>query len=92
MNSRQKAIIHDNLNSFIYNFGKVRIENNPPDKGFYVYFPANSESYIQYCYNIDYLNGWLYGAVQAARRGIRLQITINLWTLSLHGKKICRSE
>ena len=22
-------------------------------------------SWTQYCYNIDYLNGWLYGAVQA---------------------------
>lgn len=25
-----------------------------------------SGSWTQYCYNIDYLNGWLYGAVQAA--------------------------
>ncbi len=26
---------------------------------------ADSGSWTQYCYNIDYLNGWLYGAVQA---------------------------
>lgn len=26
---------------------------------------TESGSYTQYCYNIDYLNGWLYGAVQA---------------------------
>lgn len=24
--------------------------------------------WTQYCYNIDYLNGWLYGAVQAINR------------------------
>lgn len=71
MTTRQKEIIRDNLNAFIHNFGPVRIEHDPRCPGFYVYSPADSESYVQYCYNIDYLNGWLYGAVQAANRLIK---------------------
>lgn len=72
MTTRQKEIIRDNLNAFIHNFGPVRIEKHDPRcPGFYVYSPANADSYVQYCYNIDYLNGWLYGAVQAANRLIK---------------------
>ena len=66
MTSRQKEIIKDNLQAFISNFGDVRIEKANYGKGFYVFSPKNSESYIQYCYDIHYLNGWLYGCVQAA--------------------------
>lgn len=67
MTPRQKKIISDNLNAFIANFGDVRIEQNG---GFYVYYPADgdNDSWIQYCYNIDYLNGWLYGVVQGVNR------------------------
>lgn len=68
MNSKQKELIRDNLEAFVCNFGSVRIESNYPDRGFYVYFPENSESYIQYCYDINYLNGWLYGVVQGVKR------------------------
>ncbi len=63
LTKRQKEIIQDNLRAYIANFGYIRIEQS---FGFYVYTSENSDSWTQYCYNIDYLNGWLYGAVQAA--------------------------
>lgn len=66
MTKRQKEIINDNLNAYVANFGDVRIEKEDYGKGFFVFSPADIDSYVQYCYNIDYLNGWLYGAVQAA--------------------------
>lgn len=68
MTKKQKEIIMDNLNAFIHNFGDIRIEKGEYGGGFYVFYPANSESWIQYCYNIDYLNGWLYGIVQGFMR------------------------
>ena len=68
MTNRQIEIIADNLRAFAYNFGEVRIEKVSYGKGFYVYYPANSDSYIQYCYDINYLNGWLYGVVQGVNR------------------------
>ena len=70
MTNRQKELIKDNLRAFTMNFGAPRIEKGPD--GFYVYHPADSNSYIQHCYNIDYLNGWLYGAVQGA-------LILNCW-------------
>lgn len=69
MTARQKELIQDNLRAFTTNFGAPRIEKADFGKGFYVYFPANSDSYIQYCYDINYLNGWLYGVVQGVMRG-----------------------
>lgn len=68
MTQRQKDIIRDNYNAFVTNFGEPRIEKEDYGKGFYVYLPADATQFIQYCYNLDYLNGWLYGAVQAANR------------------------
>lgn len=69
MTTRQNEIIADNLQAFTANFGAPRIERADYGSGFYVYYPANSDSYIQYCYDINYLNGWLYGCVQGAIRG-----------------------
>lgn len=69
MTTRQKEIIKDNLNAFKANFGNVRIEKEDAGRGFYVFFPADSTTWIQFCYDIDYLNGWLYGVVQGVRRG-----------------------
>ena len=69
MTERQKEIIAKNLHAFTYNFGNVRIEKEDYGKGFYVFYPAESESWIQYCYDINYLNGWLYGVVQGVVRG-----------------------
>lgn len=68
MTKRQKEVIHDNLRAFVANFGEVRIESTDYGGGFYVFSPADSDSYVQYCYNIDYLNGWLYGCVQAVHK------------------------
>ena len=69
MTAKQKELINDNLRAFTHNFGEVRIEKESYGKGFYVFYPANSDSYIQYCYDINYLNGWLYGVVQGCVRG-----------------------
>lgn len=68
MTKRQKAIIKDNLNAYIANFGYITIENEECGKGFYVFTSEERKEngcWTQFCYNIDYLNGWLYGAVQA---------------------------
>ena len=67
MTSRQKEIIRPNLRAFVYNFGDVRIENADYGGGFYVYYPPQSDSHIQFCPDIHYLDGWLYGAVQGVR-------------------------
>ena len=71
MTNVQKEIIKDNLRAFVHNFGIVRIEKDDCGAGFYVFYPADSgsDSWIQYCYNIHYLNGWLYGVVQGRCRG-----------------------
>ena len=71
MTNRQKEIIKDNLRAYVSNFGEVRIEKEEFGKGFYVFSPADSESWVQYCYNIDYLNGWLYGCVQAVNKQVK---------------------
>ena len=68
MTKKQKEIIKDNLNAYIANFGYISIEKEDCGKGFYVFTSEECKangSWTQYCYNIDYLNGWLYGAVQA---------------------------
>ena len=64
----QMESINDNLRAYLANFGYLKITKADYSKGFYVYTDeqrAESGSWTQYCYNIDYLNGWLYGAVQA---------------------------
>lgn len=69
MTKRQREIIADNLRAFQANFGDVRIEDADYGGGFYVFYPTESDTWIQYCYDIDYLNGWLYGVVQGVVRG-----------------------
>lgn len=59
----EMEIVRNNLQAYISNFGKPRIERGDDSKSFYV-FTDDSDSWRQYCYNIDYLNGWLYGCVQ----------------------------
>ena len=62
MTKRQEQIIKDNLNSYIANFGYISIEKADYGKGFYVFTSEErkaSGAWTQYCYNIDYLNGWL---------------------------------
>lgn len=69
VNRAHKQLIADNLNAFIANFGEPRIEKDDCGHGYYVFYPKESTSWIQYCYNADYLNGWLYGVVQGKQRG-----------------------
>lgn len=72
MTNNQKEIIKDNLRAFVANFGAVRIEKEDYGKGFYVYSPVDRDTYVQYCYDIHYLNGWLYGCVQGALGCVKL--------------------
>ena len=69
LTKRQEETIQDNYRAFVHNFGVPRIERDDFGKGFYVFLPADSSSWIQYCYSIEYLDGWLYGCVQGAVRG-----------------------
>lgn len=69
LTAKQNELIKDNLTAYINNFGYIKIEKADYGSGFYVYTDeqrAAEGAYTQFCYNIDYLNGWLYGAVQAA--------------------------
>lgn len=68
MTNKQREIIADNMRAFVNNFGPVRIEKEDYGRGFMVYYPENSDSWMYYAPNIDYLDGWLYGAVQGVRR------------------------
>ena len=68
MTKREREIIEDNLCAYIANFGYIEIVKADYGRGFYVFTSPERKaegSWTQYCYNIDYLNGWLYGAVQA---------------------------
>ena len=65
---KQRDKISSNLRAFVANFSSIRIEREDYGKGFYVFVPADAEYYVQYCYNIDYLDGWLYGCVQGLNR------------------------
>ena len=71
MTKKQMEIISDNLRAYKANFDYIKIVDEDYGGGFYVYTDeerAETGAYTQYCYNIDYLNGWLYGAVQAANK------------------------
>ena len=68
---KQYEIVKDNLHAFMVNFKDLRIKKADFGPGYYVF--VNNESYIQYCYNIHYLNGWLYGCVQAVCRNDLLE-------------------
>ena len=63
----QKEKIKSNLNAYLANFKPITIEKADYGKGFYVY-EVDRDGHVQYCENIDYLNGWLYGAVQARNK------------------------
>ena len=71
LTKRQREVVADNLRAFIHNFGEPKIVADDYGHGFYVYYPADSESdaWIQYCYDLSYLDGWLYGVVQGRVRG-----------------------
>ena len=61
MTKRQEEIIKDNLRSYKANFDFIKIEDADYGGGFYVFTSeerAKNGDWTQYCYNIDYLNGW----------------------------------
>lgn len=71
LTTRQNELIKDNLKAYINNFGYIKIDKADCGNGFYVYTDeerAKSGTYTQFFCNIDYLNGWLYGAVQAVNK------------------------
>lgn len=73
LTKRQAEIIADNLMAFRNNFEYICIERADYGDGFYIYISEEDHingDYIQYCYNIDYLNGWLYGCVQAVNKNM----------------------
>ena len=69
MTKKQELLIKDNLTAYKANFDYIKIEDADYGDGFYVFTSEEryeQKSWTQYCYNVDYLNGWLYGCVQAA--------------------------
>lgn len=91
MNDRQKKIIEGNLKAFKANFGDIRIESYDK-RSFYVFYPVESDSYMQYCENIDYLNGWLYGVVQGAVRGEFKKYRTGVKTPFQHAKVVIQAD
>lgn len=67
LTKKEFETVRDNLNAFIANFGVPRVVRADYGRGLYVYM-GDSGQYIQYCDNINYFDGWLCGAVQAANR------------------------
>ena len=69
LKQKEQEILADNYRAFIHHFERPVIINEDYGKGYYVFRNKeeyeNGGSYVQFCYDIDYLNGWLYGAVQA---------------------------
>lgn len=53
--------------AFIVNFGVPRLVRADYGRGLFVYM-GDSDNSIHFAYDINYLNGWLYGAVQAVNR------------------------
>jgi len=68
MTKKQRETIAQNLSAFIHNFGPIRFERADYGPGFFIYYPANAADYMHFAPSIDYLDGWLYGAVQAVHR------------------------
>lgn len=76
--SKNHETIKDNLNAFLANFDSIKIERADYGSGYYVYVPKDNPDYIQFCYDINYLNGWLYGCVQAVNRKELTQKTMEV--------------
>lgn len=71
MTNKEKELIKDNLRAYNANFKYIKIVSADYGDGFYVFTSkeqVESGSWTEYCSNIDYLNGWLYGAVQAIHK------------------------
>lgn len=68
MTKKQRETIAQNLAAFMSKFGPIRFERADYGPGFFIYYPANAADYMHFAPSIDYLDGWLYGAVQAIHR------------------------
>lgn len=63
--------ISRNLNAYLNNFGYLRITKADAVDSYYVFTDENryaEGNWTQFCINISYLDGWLYGAVQAVNK------------------------
>ena len=71
LTDREKKIIEDNLRHFENNFGELIIEKEElcdnTTYGYYIYYPSK-EHCVNFCYDISYLDGWLWGVVQGLNR------------------------
>ncbi|MBQ3543508.1 MAG: hypothetical protein IJA34_00725 [Lachnospiraceae bacterium] len=70
----EEEAIKGYLNSFVINFNIEPIILKQKDKSFLIYLSEKAEAkneYIQYCENIHYLRGWLYGCVMTKCGRIR---------------------
>lgn len=65
---RQRETIEKNLRAFTTNFGPIRFERADYGPGWFIYYPDNAADYMHFAPSINYLDGWLYGAVQAVHR------------------------
>ena len=71
---KQFEIVKDNLSAYLSNMDYLKIEKEQAGRGFYVFTDEQRAEYgnwTQFCYDINYLNGWLYGVVQAVNGIIR---------------------
>ena len=57
--------IQRNLKAFLFHFKPITIKKNTYNKCYFIYQEKEPDHNIQMCESIQYLNGWLYGAVQA---------------------------
>lgn len=71
----QKQKISDNYHAYCYNFGEPFIYYDKLCKGFYVFLTESNfkefTNWVCYCPTIDFLDGWLWGAVQANCKRIK---------------------
>lgn len=61
--------LYDNLKAFYMNFGPVYLRST--DSGIEIYVNGHTDTYEDFAYNVDYLNGWLYGCVKVNNKRIK---------------------
>lgn len=67
MKESDKLQIGTVLRAFVKNFDNITIEDADFGKGYFVYQNGDSTNTnaIQYCPTIDFLEGWMWGCIQA---------------------------
>ena len=74
LTKKQMEVIEDNLRAYKTNFEYIEIEYDELTEGFYVYTSQQAKEqgeFFEYFYNIDYLNGWLWGCVQTVNNKLK---------------------